>query len=64
MQAAHFDDGRCNVLRSIYDLFDARNPQSDVHAGDTGKVEGLERHLGAGLSYALSPDGPDCRACA
>lgn len=63
MEAAHFDDGRCNIPRSIDDFFDTRNAQSDVHAGDTGKVEGLEGHLSPRLSDALSPDGPNCRAC-
>jgi len=34
----------------------------DVHAGNTGKMESFECHLGGRLTYALSGEGADCLA--
>ena len=36
----------CNLLDSIDDFLDARHSLGDVHRSDTGKVEGLQGHLG------------------
>lgn len=47
-----------DVLGGIDDLFDARNPQSDVHGCYASKVEGFQCHLSAGLSNALGTKGP------
>lgn len=47
-----------DVLGGIDDLFDAWNPQSDVHGCNTSKVEGFQCHLSAGLSNALGTKGP------
>lgn len=47
-----------DVLGGIDDLFDAWNPQSDVHGCNTSKVEGFQCHLSAGLSDALGTKGP------
>ena len=47
-------DGGGDVLGSIDDLFDTRHTQCHIHAGDSSKMESLERHLSAGLTNTLS----------
>lgn len=51
-----------DVLRSVDYLFDAWNPQSDVHGGYASKVEGFQGHLSAWLTNALSTKSPDSGA--
>ncbi len=42
---------------------DTRHTHGDVHGGDTGEVERLEGHLGAGLTDTLCGEGPNGTAC-
>lgn len=51
-----------DVFRSVDYLFNARNPQSDVHRGYPSKVEGFQGHLSTWLTNALSTQSPDSRA--
>lgn len=51
-----------DILRSVDYLFDARNPQGDVHGGYASKVEGFQGHLSAWLANALSTKSPDSGA--
>lgn len=55
-------DRRAYRLCRIDNLFDAGNTQSDVHGGDSGKMERFQGHLGPGLTDRLGTDSADSRA--
>lgn len=48
-----------DVLRSVDYFFDAWDPESDIHGGYAGEVEGFQGHLSAWLTDALSTKSPD-----
>jgi hypothetical protein len=53
------DDGRRDGLGGVDDLLDTRDSKGDVHRGDSGEMERLERHLSTRLSNRLSTNGSD-----
>ena len=60
---AYSDDGSGDVLGSVDDLLDTRHSKRHIHAGNTSKVEGLERHLCARLSNTLRPKSTHSGTC-
>ena len=56
-------DWRADLLRSVDDLFDARNSQGDVHRGDASEMEGFQRHLCAWFTNRLRGDCSHRRTC-
>ena len=56
------DDWRADDFRSVDDLLDTRHTKSDVHGGDTGKVESLQGHLRTGLTNRLGADSANSRS--
>jgi hypothetical protein len=74
---ATFDDTRCLLrvvadelgrndrsrdgLGGVDNLLDTRHTERDVHRGDTGEMESLERHLRTGLTDRLRTDSADSR---
>lgn len=48
-----------DVFGGVDDLFNSRDPQCDVHGGDTSEVKGFEGHLSSRLTDALSTQRPD-----
>lgn len=59
----HRQRGSLDVLGQVDDLSQARHTQGDVLCRHTGKVEGVQSHLGGGLSYTLSCYSADSFAC-
>ena len=57
----HVHDRSADVLRAVDDLFDARDTERDVHTGNPGEMEGLQRHLCARLADGLSPESAHLR---
>lgn len=50
------NDGSGDVFRVVNDLVDTRHTLSDIHAGNTCKVESFQCHLSSRLSDTLSCD--------
>lgn len=50
----HLQGGRLDVFGNVDDLSEAGHAQRDVLGRHTGKVEGVEGHLGGGLPNGLS----------
>lgn len=56
------DDGCADLLRCVDDFLDTWDPLCDTHTSNARKMEGLQRHLCAGLSNGLSSHGPNSMA--
>ncbi len=54
------ENGPTTYRVSVDDLRDSRHSQCDVHAGDTGEVERLQRHLGRRLTQTMSSCDANC----
>lgn len=50
----HLQGGRLDVFGDVDDLSEAGHAQRDVFGRHSGKVEGVEGHLGGGLADGLS----------
>lgn len=57
------DDRRADGFRSVDNLLDTRDAQSDIHGCDTGEMESLQGHLRSRLTDGLGPYCPYGRPC-